>query len=125
MRAATTLHRDMRTFSTHIFSPGLDADRHIVERFRSVVNGEIRRRTSDEPLKKVRCKAEGDIMQGNRTRDHGVGLGLGLRGLVARIMSGKKSSSHPACLGLPRMATTFPTAAGPGRRCRPWSRSMS
>ena len=89
MWAATTLHRDVRTLPTHIFSPGLDADCHIVERFRSVVDGEIRRRTGDEPLKKVRCKAEGEIMQGNRTRNYGVGL----RGLAARIMSGRKLSS--------------------------------
>ena len=25
---------------------------------------------------------------------------------------------------IPRTATTFPTGAGPGRQCRPWSRSM-
>ena len=45
MRTATTLHRDTQTFLIHIFGPGLDDDRYVVERFRSMADGEIRRRS--------------------------------------------------------------------------------
>ena len=52
MRTATIPHRDTQTFLTHIFGPGLDDDRYLVERFRSMADGEIRRRTGDEPTAK-------------------------------------------------------------------------
>ena len=60
MRTATTLHRDTQTFLTHIFGPGLDDDRYVVERFRSMADGKIRRRTGDEPATNRR-KAKGEI----------------------------------------------------------------
>ena len=62
MRTATTPQRDTQTFLTHIFGPGLDDDRYVVERFRSMADGEIRRRTGDEPPAKGRRKAKGEIV---------------------------------------------------------------
>ena len=61
MRTATTPHRNTQTFLTHIFGPGLDDDRYLVERFRSMADGEIRRRTGDEPPAQGRRKAKGEI----------------------------------------------------------------
>ena len=35
MQMATTLRRSTHTFLTHLFGPGLDDDRYLVERFQS------------------------------------------------------------------------------------------
>ena len=45
-----------------------------------------------------------------------------LRGSSALMIRRRVPVVVPA--PVPRTATTFPTAAGPGRQCRPWSRSM-
>ena len=42
MQTVSTLHRNARTFLTHIFGHGLDDDRYVVERFQSMADGEIR-----------------------------------------------------------------------------------
>ena len=42
MQMATTLRRSTHTFLTHLFGPGLDDDRYVIERFRSKADGEIR-----------------------------------------------------------------------------------
>ena len=41
MQMATMLRRSTRTFLTHLFGPGLDDDRYLVERFQSKADGEI------------------------------------------------------------------------------------
>ena len=44
MQMATTLRRSTHTFLTHLFRPGLDDDRYVIERFQSKADGEIRPR---------------------------------------------------------------------------------
>ena len=44
MQMATTLRRSTHTFLTHLFGPGLDDDRYVIERFQSKADGEIRPR---------------------------------------------------------------------------------
>ena len=41
MQMATTLRRSTHTFLTHLFGPGLDDDRYVIERFQSKADGEI------------------------------------------------------------------------------------
>ena len=41
MQMATMLRRSTRTFLTHLFGPGLDDDRYVIERFQSKADGEI------------------------------------------------------------------------------------
>ena len=44
MQMATTLRRSTHTFLTHLFGPGLDDDRYLVERFQSKSASEDLRR---------------------------------------------------------------------------------
>ena len=42
MRTGRMFHRDAQTFLVHLFGRGLEDDRYVVERYRSLANGEIR-----------------------------------------------------------------------------------
>ena len=46
-----------RTFLIHMFGHGLEDDRYVVERFKSMTNGDIRPLSADGPAKKGRRKA--------------------------------------------------------------------
>ena len=46
-----------RTFLTHLFGRGLEDDRYIVERFKSMTNGDIRPLSAEKPATKGRRKA--------------------------------------------------------------------
>ena len=46
-----------RTFLTHMFGRGLEDDRYVVERFKSMTNGDIRPVSPGGPVKKGRRKA--------------------------------------------------------------------
>ena len=46
-----------RTFLIHMFGHGLEDDRYVVERFKSMSNGDIRPLSADGPAKKGRRKA--------------------------------------------------------------------
>ena len=79
MQMATTLRRSTHTFLTHLFGPGLDDDRYVIERFQSKADGEIRpRRRAMGRRKKGRGKASREIvslstvqrMRPERRRDH-------------------------------------------------------
>ena len=61
MQMATTLRRSTHTFLTHLFGPGLDEDRYLVERFQSMADGEIRRRPRNGASKKGRGKSSREI----------------------------------------------------------------
>ena len=61
MQMATTLRRSTHTFLTHLFGPGLDDDRYLVERFQSKADGEIRLRRRNGASKKSRGKASREI----------------------------------------------------------------
>ena len=62
MQMATTLRRSTHTFLTHLFGPGLDDDRYLVERFQSMADGEIRRRRGNGASKKGRGKGSREIV---------------------------------------------------------------
>ena len=61
MQMATTLRRSTHTFLTHLFGPGLDDDRYVIERFQSKADGEIRPRGRNGSPKKGRGKAPREI----------------------------------------------------------------
>ena len=61
MQMATTLRRSTYTFLTHLFGPGLNDDRYVIERFQSRADGEIRPRRRTGASKKVRGKASREI----------------------------------------------------------------
>ena len=42
MQMATTLRRSTHTFLTHLFGPGLDDDRYVIERFQSKADARMR-----------------------------------------------------------------------------------
>ena len=62
MQMATTLRRSTYTFLTHLFGPGLDDDRYVIERFQSKADGEIRPRGRNGSSKKGRGKASREIV---------------------------------------------------------------
>ena len=62
MQMATMLRRSTRTFLTHLFGPGLDDDRYLVERFQSKADGEILPRHGKGASKKGRGKASREIV---------------------------------------------------------------
>ena len=58
MHAAIVVPGSSSTFLTHLFARGLEDDRYVVERFRAMADGDIRRSPGDEPAQKGRRKAE-------------------------------------------------------------------
>ena len=62
MQMATTLRRSTHTFLTHLFGPGLDDDRYVIERFQSKADGEIRPRRRNGSSKKGRGMASREIV---------------------------------------------------------------
>ena len=57
MQTTRTLHGNARTFLVHMFGRGLEDDRYVVERFKSMTNGDIHSLSADGPAKKGRRKA--------------------------------------------------------------------
>ena len=53
MRTGRMFHRNAQTFLVHLFGRGLDDDRYVVERYRSLASGEI------EPVQAERPKTKG------------------------------------------------------------------
>ena len=49
MRIGRMFHRDAQTFLVHLFERGLDDDRYVVERYRSLADGEIRPVQAEQP----------------------------------------------------------------------------
>ena len=48
---------DARTYLTHLFGSGLEDDRYVVERFKAMVDGNIRRIDPEAPRNRRRRKA--------------------------------------------------------------------
>ena len=92
MQMATTLRRSTHTFLTHLFGPGLDDDRYVIERFQSKADGEIRPRRRNGSSKKSRGKASREIVS---------------LSTVQRLRSGE---GRPADLWLPVAGGTSPGA---------------
>ena len=61
MHAAIAVPGNSRTILTHVFGHGLEDDRNVVERFRAMADGDIRRMPGGEPARKGRCKAKRTI----------------------------------------------------------------
>lgn len=53
MRIGRMFQRDAQTFLVHLFGKGLDGERYVVERYRSLSNGEI------EPVQPGQSQAKG------------------------------------------------------------------
>ena len=49
MRIGGMLHRNAETYLVHLFGRGLDGERYVVERYRSLASGEIRPVQAEEP----------------------------------------------------------------------------
>ncbi len=62
MQTVKALRGNARTFLTHMFGRGLDDDRYVIERFQSMVDGEIRRRRGNGASKKGRGKGSREIV---------------------------------------------------------------
>ena len=62
MQAAIAPRGDARTFLTHFVGGGLDDDRYVVERFRSLANGDIVPVQVDGTKPKGRRRARGTIL---------------------------------------------------------------
>ena len=62
MQAAIAPRGDARTFLTHFVGSGLDDDRYVVEKFRSLGNGDIVPVQADGTKPKGRRKARGTIL---------------------------------------------------------------
>ena len=62
MQAAIAPRGDARTFLTHFVGGGLDDDRYVVEKFRSLANGDIVPVHADPAKPKRRRKAHGTIL---------------------------------------------------------------
>ena len=63
MQTLNAVRGNARTFLTHLFGAGLnDEDRYVVERFRSMASGEIRRRPAEKAPAKGRRKARRRIV---------------------------------------------------------------
>ena len=61
MHAAIAVPGNSRTILTQVFGRGLEDDRYVVERFKAMANGDIRRSPGDEPEKKGRRKGKHTI----------------------------------------------------------------
>ena len=61
MHAAIAVPGNASTILTHLFGPGLADERYVVERYRAMADGDIRRWPGDEPAKKGRRKAKRTI----------------------------------------------------------------
>jgi len=49
MRIGGMLHRNAETYLVHLFGSGLDGERYVVERYRSLASGEIRPVQAEAP----------------------------------------------------------------------------
>ena len=62
MQAAIAPRGDARTYLTHFVGSGLDDDRYVVEKFRSLANGDIVPVQADGRKPKGRRKARGTVL---------------------------------------------------------------
>ena len=62
MQAAQALSGNTTTFLTHIFGDGLADDRYVVQRYKSMVDGDIRPVAAEAPKGKGRRKAKPTVM---------------------------------------------------------------
>ena len=62
MHTANAPGGNARTFLTHMFGSGLDDNRYVVERFRSMADGDIRPIRGGEPTPKGRRKTKHTIV---------------------------------------------------------------
>ena len=110
MQTVNAVRGNARTFLTHLFGAGLDdEDRYVVERFRSMASGEIRRRPGDKaPAKgrregktQDRFRAHGEEAAPGARRDHRLyrnphqGRHANL-GRSRGVLRGRATGLHPA-----------------------------
>ena len=56
MRTGRMFHRDAQTFLVHLFGQGLEDERYVVEKYRSLASGEIEPVQAAQPGRKVKRK---------------------------------------------------------------------
>ena len=110
MQTVNAVRGNARTFLTHLFGADLnDEDRYMVERFRSMASGEIRRRPGDKAPAKGRPKAKRQIVSVRTVkklrpaRDEiivctGIRTDAGIQywGDLAAFSRGRATGLHPA-----------------------------
>ena len=62
-------HRDAQTFLVHLFGRGLDDERYVVEKYRSLPDGEIRPVQVEQPKTKGRRKPRRKIVSRRAVRE--------------------------------------------------------
>ena len=69
MRTGRMFHRDAQTFLVHLFGRGLDDERYVVEKYRSLPDGEIRPIQAEQPKAKGRRKPRRKIVSRRAVRE--------------------------------------------------------
>ena len=69
MRTGRTFHRDAQTFLVHLFGRGLDDERYVVEKYRSLPDGEIRPIQAEQAKTKGRRKPRRKIVSRRAVRE--------------------------------------------------------
>ena len=69
MRIGRMFHRDAQTFLVHVFGRGLDDERYVVEKYRSLPDGEIRPIQADQAKTKGLRKPRRKIVSRRAVRE--------------------------------------------------------
>ena len=69
MRTGRMFHRDAQTFLVHLFGCGLDDERYVVEKYRSLPDGEIRPVQAEQSKTKGRRRARRQIVSRKAVRE--------------------------------------------------------
>ena len=68
MRIGRMFHRDAQTFLVHLFGRGLDDDRYVVGRYRSLADGQIRPVQAERPKTKARGRPRRTIVSASAVK---------------------------------------------------------
>jgi len=62
MRIGRMFHRNAQTYLVHVFGQGLEGDRYVIEKYRSLADGQIRAVEAEQPDAKARRSKRRTIM---------------------------------------------------------------
>ncbi|MDE0049822.1 MAG: hypothetical protein OXO52_08570 [Rhodospirillales bacterium] len=62
MRSGRMFHRNAQTYLVHVFGQGLEGDRYVIEKYRSLADGQIRAVEAEQPGAKARRSRRRNIM---------------------------------------------------------------
>ena len=69
MHTGRMFRRDAQTFLIHLFGRGLEDDRYVIERYKSLASGEIRPVNAEQPRTKGRCRPRRKIVSRKAVRE--------------------------------------------------------